>query len=150
MKSDVDYFKDWESYVFGFGYGTGEEHVIPALKRFLGAVPTDTNYDYHTLEAACGPTVAWLLINTLCGCDIIEYGTSPRYGWLTKQGKALRNFILEASRDMLLGQISEDSTPCYPDYCNCDGDECENPFWKSSRPTTAPRLPLRKGRTTEG
>jgi hypothetical protein len=29
------HFIDWETDVFGFGYGTGEPHTLPALRLFL-------------------------------------------------------------------------------------------------------------------
>lgn len=35
MKTPEQYFADWESHVFGYGYGTGEEHVLKTLKEFL-------------------------------------------------------------------------------------------------------------------
>lgn len=102
MKTPAEYFADWESHAFGFGYGTGEPHTIGALKTFMGAVgraDAPHAYDYEKLEAACGPVAAWLLINALCrhGVDVIEYGTSPRYGWLTEEGRKLKAFIDEHS-----------------------------------------------------
>jgi hypothetical protein len=53
----------------------------------------DETYEYRTLEAALGQTITWLLINTLCHADILEYGTSPRFGWLTDEGKCLQAYI---------------------------------------------------------
>ena len=35
MKSKLHYFADWESEVFGYGYGDGEYHIIQKLKSFL-------------------------------------------------------------------------------------------------------------------
>jgi hypothetical protein len=146
-KSLDQQFADWEGFVFGFGYGTGEEHTLPALKRFFAAIGRDAEglshaYDHDKLEAAVGPVAAWLLINTLCkhGVEIIEYGTSPRFGWLTDQGVALKAFLASKSDEELYelcAARSEDDTPCYPDCCNCgpngyeEGRRCPNAFWKS-------------------
>ena len=136
MKSLDDNFSDWEASVFGFGYGSGEPHIIPALKRFLAEFQ-DGSYDYRNLEKSVGETVAWLLINALCRASILEYGTSPRFGWLTKEGKALKEFIDSKTEDQLIEMACRDSSyvGCYPDACNCgpdgyeEGKKCVNPFW---------------------
>ncbi len=132
-----DYFTDWEGAAFGYGYGTGEEHTIPALRAFLRACPNEGNYDYQVMEKELGGAVAWLLINVLCHADMIEYGTSPRFGWLTTKGRRLRTFALERTADELIRLMGrdEDYHPCYQGACNCgpDGYEkgrvCQNPFW---------------------
>ena len=106
MKNLQDHFTDWEAHVFGFGYGTGESHTVPAVRQFFEQIVLNrSNYDHTTLEAALGPVVAWLLINTLCLADVIEYGTSPRYGWLTRQGEALCSFVLTKSADDSIGVL---------------------------------------------
>lgn len=142
-KSIEENFADWESTVFGFGYGSGERHILAALKEFMAAIGRDdlpTAYDYEVLEKAVTPTVAWLLINALCkySVGVIEYGSSPRYGWLTKRGIALKAFIDSKSLDDLVKlstERTEDSTVCYPDACNCGPHgyvkdrKCPNPFW---------------------
>lgn len=142
-KSIEQNFIDWESHVFGFGYGTGEPHVLGALKHFMDAVGRDDAphaYDYKRLEVHCGKTVAWLLINALCrhGVDIIEYGTSPRGGWLTDEGIALKQFVDAKSVDELVTLCTdrdEHYIVCGPDCCNCgpngyeEGRRCPNPFW---------------------
>jgi hypothetical protein len=136
-------FIDWEAYAFGFGYGTGEPYVMFALKTFLGAFE-DRTYDFQKLETAVTPTVAWLLINTLCGrwLDIIEYGTSPRHGWLTPNGEALKSYVDSKSADALADLVcstTEDYVICSPDACNCgprgyeEGRVCVNPFWPIKR-----------------
>lgn len=135
------HFADWFSHVFGFGYGTGDEHFIVALQTFMatlgkgGRLPH--GYDYKELETALTAPTAWLLINTLCGADIIEYGTSPRYGWLDPKGEALKAFMDGKTTDELLAatETDENDGPCYPDICNCGpegyspGKLCHNPFW---------------------
>ena len=131
-------FRDWEGSTFGFGYGTGEEHTIPALKQFLELCKDKEAYDYVELETALTPAVAWLLINVLCKADIIEYGTSPRYGWLTDKGKRLKGFVGKHTADELYEIAAghdENYISCYPDACNCGesgyvpGRKCPNPFW---------------------
>lgn len=136
-------FRDWESNTFGFGYGSGEPSIIHALKIFL-SLCTDDGYDYQTIEAAIGVTVTWLLINALCrhGVNVIEYGVSPRYGWLNEHGKRLRDFIAEHSEEDLVNIIcnrTQDDIVCYSDACNCGprgyekGRVCPNPFWESRK-----------------
>lgn len=135
-KSIAEYFAEWHSHVFGFGYGSGEEHILPALSAFLAAIPHEGPYDYKSLEEAVTPAVAWLLINALCHADIIEYGTSPRYGWLTKQGRALRDFVIAQPADTLYETARLDNLDhCAPEFCNCGPTGytptklCHNPFW---------------------
>jgi|ERR1700733_10201131 len=138
IKSLDDYFADWETNAFGFGYGTGEAHVLPALKTFLAACPIEGGYDYEVLENAVTPAVAWLLINRLCHLDVFEYGTSPRYAWLTPQGRRLKQFVDANDVDYLYELAAgrdENYVVCYPDACNCGetgyepGRKCPNPFW---------------------
>lgn len=138
-KTVEQFFADWESHVFGYGYGTGEEHVLKALKEFLTICVRGEfkrAYNHEELAETVTPTVAWLLINALCHADIIEYGTSPRYGWLTDQGIALRDFMVSRSVSDLEAATGSyyDDAPCFPDHCNC-GSNCHfrNPFWKPRR-----------------
>ena len=136
-------FKNWEAHVFGYGYGTGEKYILPVLRQFMAiCTPRDGSssfsYDHGALELLLDPAPAWLLINVLCRADIIEYGTSPRFGWLTKNGEKLREFMLSKSDDelyALAANRSEDDPGCSPDVCNCGpmgyqkGVKCDNPFW---------------------
>lgn len=145
------HFSDWETEAFGFGYGTGEEHTLPALKTFFGCIGTHPDrprgYDYRDLEAALGGPTAWLLINALCKEDIIEYGTSPRGGWLTPEGEALKAFVDSKSAAELVELCTTrgpDHHSCMSDACNCDpnkstimGRVCPNPFW----PNRVPPMP---------
>lgn len=142
-KTIEENFVDWEANAFGYGYGTGDEHTLAALKTFMGALGRDDldyAYDYQKLEAALTPTVAWLLINILCHrrSGVIEYGSSPRYGWLTPQGEALKAFLATKSIEELVELVcarDEDYIVCMPDACNCGPDgyvagrKCPNPFW---------------------
>lgn len=136
-----DHFADWFGHVFGYGYGTGDEYFIASLQTFMDTLGKNcrmaTAYDFKELEDAMTAPTAWLLINTLCGADIIEYGTSPRYGWLTKQGEALQTFMDGKTADELLAATEQEDNPssCYPDICNCGPDGysekkiCHSPFW---------------------
>lgn len=134
-KTTADYFRDWEGHAFGFGYGTGEPAIIPVIKDFLAAFGRDDSlraYDYAALERAVGAPTAWLLINRFCQLNAIEYGTSPRYGWLTTRGERLRDYFAAKTVDELLEELEgpENYHGCYPDHCNCDGPaKCVNPFW---------------------
>ena len=86
-------FKEWESEVFGYGYGTGEEYTLATLKKFFTFFPE--SYDYEKAENLLGKETFWLLLNILCRADVIEYGTSPRYGWYTEKGKEVLAFVKE-------------------------------------------------------
>jgi hypothetical protein len=140
-KTIEEYFADWENHVFGFGYGTGEPHTLGALKAFFAAVGDERGmacYDFQVIEKAVTPAVCWLLMSTLGRHRIIEYGTSPRYGWLTESGKALQGFLAERSVDALYELCAGpgEHDYCSPDSCNCgpngyqEGRKCNNPFWK--------------------
>ena len=131
MKTIEGHFADWESGVFGYGYGTGESPVLEVLQAFLRHT-RDGSYDYRILEATLTPAVTWLLINALCHADCIEYGTSPRFGWLTPQGLALRDFVCQRPVDALEAVIDGHmEIICYRDHCNCSDGDCRpsNPFW---------------------
>lgn len=138
QRSDASYFRDWEAECFGYGYGTGESHIMGALCAFLRKVPANGPYDYEVLEREVGSVVAWLLINALCRINAIEYGTSPRYGWLTRGGNRLRDYVLSMSFDDLMGVLEsreEDQPGCGLQFCNCGPQGydakrvCPNPFW---------------------
>jgi len=139
-KTLEDYFTDWEASTFGYGYGSGELYIIQALKVFLAACPSEGTYDYKVFEKELGPTVTWLLINILCKTDIIEYGSSPRFAWLSKTGKRLKYFV-DARTAVELNELTGrcgDYIHCYPDACNCGSGGydakkvCQNPFWLNS------------------
>lgn len=134
MKDNDQAFADWESAAFGFGYGSGEEHIIQALHAFFSGIPETGAYDYKVLEHSLGAAVCWLLINALCRVDVIEYGSSPRFGWLTEHGKRLRTYILSKTPDDLGGVLNRE-VECGLGYCNCaenaptDGPCKANPFF---------------------
>lgn len=139
-KTIDDHWTDWESYVFGMGYGWGEQYTIPALKTWFAAVGREDSphgYAHETLEAACGPAVAWFIITALVRANIIEYGTSPLHGWLSERGRSLKAYIDSKTADELIALTSRDQDyiECYPDACNCGprgyehGRKCGNPFW---------------------
>lgn len=132
------HFQSWEGHAFGFGYGSGEPHIIPALKHLLALCPETGAYDYQVLESALGGPVAWLLLNRLHQLDVFEYGTSPRYAWLTQRGLYLKRFMDTKTADDLVELVacrSENDVICYPNACNCGPDGydakriCPNPFW---------------------
>jgi len=134
MKSLDQAFNDWEGSAFGYGYGSGEEHIIPLLIGFMKAIPAEGAYDYRHIELALGPQACWFLINVLCRMDAIEYGCNPRFGWLTKQGKALRDYLLSITEDDAIAAVANGESDCGIDYCNCDNGDihkgCKNnPFF---------------------
>lgn len=108
------HFKSWEQEVFGFGYGTGEAHTLEVLRTFLAMCePKDHgvySYDYRVMEEGLGAASFWLMLNVLCHADIIEYGTSPRFGWLTPQGVELRKYVLAHDVGHLYDICMDDNT----------------------------------------
>lgn len=142
MKPIKESFTDWENYVFGFGYGTGEQFTLHALKTFLALCPPEKSYDHTELEAALGGPVTWLMINELCRVNILEYGTSPRHAWLTKPGQRLKEFVGAMSLEqlVLLTHHPVDYFVCSPRSCNCGPNGydknriCLNPFWTENFP----------------
>jgi len=132
------HFRDWYQDVLGYGYGTGEEYTLPALRGFFEILKDGRSYEYKDIEKKLGGLGAWLLIGVLCGCDIIEYGCSPRYGWITPKGEKVRDFVLSKSELELfdIAMLStNDVMECYPNACNCgehgyeEGKICDNPLW---------------------
>lgn len=133
------HFADWESQFIGFGYGSGEPHTLLALRAFLDNCRNGDlkrQYDYEELEKAVTAPTAWLLISILCRANIIEYGTSPRFGWLTEQGIALRDYVTSKTADELAEiATAQREFNCFPDGCNCwpngwrQEKLCHNPFW---------------------
>lgn len=141
MPKDIDdFFADWEADAFGRGYGTGEPFVLDALAKFFAACREDGTYQHDVLEAACGPAVAWLLINRLCqpDVDVIDYGTSPRFGWLNKtNGLALRDYFASHTVEQLVDNVTDrdmEYVHCMHNHCNCDDGPCVNPFFSDYRP----------------
>lgn len=129
------HFIDWESDVFGFGYGSGERHVMTVLKRFFYSLIDGRGYYYKDMYDVLGAQQFWLLINALGHADIIEYGTSPRAGWLTEKGEYLRDFIEEKSVEQLCDIICSRPdflgyTLCFRDLCQCEVP-CNNPLFAS-------------------
>lgn len=102
-------FKEWESDVFGYGYGSGEMHVLSILKKAFSIFPEKGNYDYSILEKELTPEVFWIFMNTLCHTNkIIEYGSSPRYGWLDKKGVEIKKYLENKDLDYLYELIMRD------------------------------------------
>ena len=135
MKSDEEYFCDWENEVFGLGYGTGDVHTLTALKTFFEVVPSEGPYDYTVIENDITPAAAWLLINILMRTDTLEYGTSTRFGWLTDEGRRMKEFLASKTVDELYEITQTGAIPCSSTGCNCgpngyeEGRVCQNPFW---------------------
>jgi hypothetical protein len=131
------HFRDWENLTFGYGYGSGEEPIMGALKTFFDSLKDARSYDHEMLEKALGGATAWLLINALCRADILEYGTSPRYGWLTEKGELLERYFrqktVEDVLDVLFRERDEWHDHCTKQYCNCGKEQvmrkCENPLF---------------------
>jgi hypothetical protein len=138
MKTITDKnFIDWFAENFGYGYGSGELYILPALKGFLEVCPETGNYDFRVIENKIGGFQCWFLMNTLCKENIIEYGTSPRFGWLTEKGKLLKEYLAGKTADNLyeLVMVDSDYVHCMSNACNCgkngyvEGKKCDNPLF---------------------
>ena len=117
MKKEIQ-FKQWEQRVFGAGYGSGELPILGAVKMFFNCLEDDRNYDYKRLEKEMGDTVTWLLINAFDKGNVIEWGTSARFGWLTFCGEFVRDFIKNKTPEELYEIVMEDGEA----ICECDGE----------------------------
>ena len=115
MDKDLQ-FKQWEGRVFGAGYGSGELPILIAVKTFFDLLE-DRSYDFQKLEASLGSTVTWLLINAFDKGNMIEWGTSSRFGWLTSCGEYVREYIKNKTPEQLYEIVMSDGD----DYCECGG-----------------------------
>jgi hypothetical protein len=98
-------FREWEDVAFGYGYGTGEPHIIAGLRVFFGAVKADGGYSYLDIEKAMGELPAWLVINALNHSGVLNYGTSPRFGWMEGKGHELREYFAANSDERILSVL---------------------------------------------
>lgn len=117
MKEQEKQFRDWEARVFGSGYGSGELPILKAVKVFFESIE-DTSYDYQKLEEKLGDTVTWLLINAFSNGNVIEWGTSARYGWLTSCGVYVKDFVKDKTPEQLYEIVMSNDEM----LCMCDGE----------------------------
>ncbi len=127
------HFIDWEGEVFGYGYGTGELPILKCLHFFFSTLEDGKTYNHEKLEKELGDAATWFMINTLCHTDIIEYGTSPRFGWISYDPpiQALRDYILGHTPEELYEIVAnrdDDYVHCYKGHCNCE-TPCNNPLF---------------------
>jgi len=72
------------------------------------------------MEEKLGDIVAWLIINAFASSNVIDYGTSARYGWLTSCGEFVRDFIKDKTAEELYDILMEDGHE--NPICECDGE----------------------------
>jgi len=116
MKEELQ-FRDWETRVFGAGYGSGELPILKAVKVFFDLLEGKRNYSYEVLEEKLGDTVTWLLINAFDKGNVVEWGGSARFGWLTSSGEYVRDFIKNKTPEELYDIVMTDDDG----LCMCDG-----------------------------
>jgi hypothetical protein len=142
------HFREWEHAAFGYGYGTGEAHILPILHAFFAQLEQGHSYEAAVFAAAVGAPSAWFLLNVLCAENILDYGTSPRYGWLTPLGERLRDYVLARTPEELYAIATQDFAPdeplCSRNFCNCacgsDDQGCVyNPLWNETVPPAVVR-----------
>ena len=115
-------FSQWENRTFGAGYGTGELPILKAVKVFFDSLE-DREYDYKILEKKLGDTVTWLLINAFEKQNMIEWGTSARYGWITACGEYVKDYIKDKTPEQLYEILmAEHNEP----ICECNGEMKES------------------------
>lgn len=90
----------------GWGAYGGDEALYPALRSFLmWCTPSEGSgvpaYDYRDVSEVIGAAAAWLLVYALVRADLVEYGTSPRFGWLTPEGCWLRDYVKNRTPEQL-------------------------------------------------
>ena len=139
MRVTDKHFQEWEKEAFGYGYGTGEAYILPLLHQFFATLPDGHAYTSERVVEYLDAAPAWLLINVLCRENILDYGTSPRNGWLTHAGELLREYVLSHSPEELYTIVAADMDPrelfCTRTFCTCpdgvDGQGCQNnPLWQ--------------------
>jgi len=125
------HFIDWEGEMFGYGYGTGEQYTLKAIKDFFHNLEDGRSYSYEVLEEKMGKAECWFIINLFCKEGIIEYGTSPRFAWIEEKGQLLKEYLKDKTVDYIydLVMVGQEYVHCYKDGCNCD-DPCNNPLFK--------------------
>jgi hypothetical protein len=142
-KTTDEYFRDWFHGPFGFCYGSGETSVLYELKALVellhwNEAGDNYTYDHKELEDSLGEATAWLLINALCKDGMIDYGTSPRFGWFYGHGKNLIEYLKSHTVDEMYETVANydsDYNMCFDDYCSCTDTQvhhkCKNnPFWE--------------------
>lgn len=132
MQLTDKHFIDWQAEIFGYGYGTGEQYYLPALHTFFSTLKDGRSYTSRDLEEKLGPLGAWMLICALCKDKVINYGSSPRVGFIDHRPEvdALRDYVVAHTPDQLYEiacGYDKNYIHCYSHFCNCDVP-CLNPL----------------------
>lgn len=98
---DIAKFQSLYSEQLGWGNYGSEQALCVSLKDFLDSIPLDCGYDHELLATKVGAAFAWSLIYQFVALGWINYGTSPRYGWLEGDGVWLKAFVATRSADDL-------------------------------------------------
>jgi hypothetical protein len=73
-------------------YGEMDSFLGDYLKDFFSREIRDVGFSD---DNSINNVTWWFCISWLVSIDCIEYGTSPRGGWLTEKGEALKKYVLE-------------------------------------------------------
>ena len=103
---DAQFYK-WFDEHFGYCYGSGVPEIVNLLLLFFSVIPWRKPYKHTNIEVLLGVPAAWLLINLFCIDRVVEYGVSPRCGWLTEKGNSLRVFMCAQGKARLLEIIEK-------------------------------------------
>lgn len=85
-------FDDWYNKLIILTYGElSDEDVLDAFKTILQWKADGVFISDEIPESKYTVTEYWLYLSLLYDC--VEYGTSPRGGWLTDLGKKILDFL---------------------------------------------------------
>lgn len=85
-------------------YGDLDQHLTSMLKTVFSHDFKDFGFN----NIKIGPyfeLAYWLLISELTALNLFEYGTSPRSGWLTKEGERFKQLVM--MHDDAIGEAND-------------------------------------------
>lgn len=84
-------------------YGEFEDYLNSFLKEVFKYEFKDIGFGYIQKDEIF-LTAYWFLLSWLCSHGLFEYGSSPRGGWLTEDGKRFKKIILENDNAISLAE----------------------------------------------
>ena len=78
-------------------YGELDEIFIDDIKKIIQYIKDEDKENPYLFDNK--QSCYWYIVSILHNCDFIDYGTSPRFPWLTQTGKALAEEINIMTKD---------------------------------------------------
>lgn len=76
-------------------YGDIEPHLDAYLPKFFAVEVKEVGFnDEHSMNTL----EFWFVVSWLVKMDFLEYGTSPRGAWLTREGQEFKNYVLSTPK----------------------------------------------------